>query len=149
MNYGMWGTPQMPAYNPGMYQSPYQPGYQMQQPAQTANGTNSVGITGRVIQNVGDVQVQEVPTDGTMAWFPAADGSCVYGKRWTPDGSIATVRFVPDQTEEKHDGRSSVEEQIGVINDRISELFDVVEDMSDRLQRKTETRRTRKVADDA
>ena len=52
------------------------------------------GISGRVVTGPGEIQVQEVPTDGTVAWFPAADGSCVWGKRWTPDGSISTVRPV-------------------------------------------------------
>lgn len=33
------------------------------------------GISGRVVTSPGEIQVQEVPTDGTVAWFPAADGS--------------------------------------------------------------------------
>lgn len=57
------------------------------------------GISGRVVTSPGDIQVQEVPTDGTVAWFPAADGSCVWGKRWTPDGSISTVRYVAEAQE--------------------------------------------------
>lgn len=57
------------------------------------------GISGRVVASPGEIQVQEVPTDGTVAWFPAADGSCVWGKRWTPDGSISTVRYVAEAQE--------------------------------------------------
>lgn len=57
------------------------------------------GISGRVVTGPGEIQVQEVPTDGTVAWFPAADGSCVWGKRWTPDGSISTVRYVTEAQE--------------------------------------------------
>ena len=57
------------------------------------------GISGRVVTGPGEIQVQEVPTDGTVAWFPAADGSCVWGKRWTPDGSIQTVRYVAEAQE--------------------------------------------------
>lgn len=58
------------------------------------------GISGRVVTGPGEIQVQEVPTDGTVAWFPAADGSCVWGKRWTPDGSIQTVRYVVEAQED-------------------------------------------------
>lgn len=58
------------------------------------------GISGRVVTGPGEIQVQEVPTDGTVAWFPAADGSCVWGKRWTPDGSIQTVRYVAEAQED-------------------------------------------------
>lgn len=57
------------------------------------------GISGRVVTSPGEIQVQEVPTDGTVAWFPAADGSCVWGKRWTPDGGISTVRYVAEAQE--------------------------------------------------
>lgn len=57
------------------------------------------GISGRVVTGPGEIQVQEVPTDGTVAWFPAADGSCVWGKRWTPDGSISTIRYVAEAQE--------------------------------------------------
>ena len=57
------------------------------------------GISGRVVTSPGEIQVQEVPTDGTVAWFPAADGSCVWGKRWTPDGSISTVRYAAEAQE--------------------------------------------------
>ena len=57
------------------------------------------GISGRVVTSPGEIQVQEVPTDGTVAWFPAADGSCVWGKRWTPDGSISTIRYVAEAQE--------------------------------------------------
>ena len=57
------------------------------------------GISGRVVTGPGEIQVQEVPTDGTVAWFPATDGSCVWGKRWTPDGSISTVRYVAEAQE--------------------------------------------------
>lgn len=34
-----------------------------------------------------------------MASFPSADGKCVYGKRWTPDGDVLTMRFVPEAIE--------------------------------------------------
>ena len=57
------------------------------------------GISGRVVTSPGEIQVQEVPTDGTVAWFPAADGSCVWGKRWTPDGNILTMRYVAEAQE--------------------------------------------------
>lgn len=48
-------------------------------------------ISGRIVNSLDDITVQEVPTDGTVALFPSADGSCVYSKRWTPDGNILTM----------------------------------------------------------
>ena len=54
-------------------------------------------FSGRVVASPDEIPVQEVPTDGTMALFLLSDGSGVIGKRWTPDGSIQTTRFVAEQ----------------------------------------------------
>lgn len=84
-------------------------------------------ISGRVVNSLDDITVQEVPTDGTVALFPSADGACVYSKRWTPDGNILTMRFVPEAQEVQPQQPSTLD----VINDRISELFDDVEQLGD------------------
>lgn len=79
-------------------------------------------INGRVVQSPDEITVREIPTDGTLALFPSADGTCIYGKRWMPDGNITTMRFVP----EVQDALPQQPSPLDVINDRISELFDVV-----------------------
>ena len=56
-------------------------------------------IHGRVVASVNEIGVGDVPTDGTTGWFPASDGSCVWGKRWNPNGSIETVRYTPEPME--------------------------------------------------
>lgn len=136
--------------NPYQYQQPgafpYVPGFQSQTMQQMVGQGYSLapsfhpqpGISGRVVTSPGEIQVQEVPTDGTVAWFPAADGSCVWGKRWTPDGSITTMRFVPEAA----DAAPSQPDPFQLINARIDELVDLVEDISDNIPRHTETKRT-------
>lgn len=95
-------------------------------------------ISGRVVNSLDDITVQEVPTDGTVALFPSADGSCVYSKRWTPDGDILTMRFVPEVSEAQPEQPS----RLDIIGNRISELFDVVERIEDRLPYDVETERS-------
>jgi hypothetical protein len=119
----------MPMQQP--YQ-PYQPQYQ-QMPTRIVPQ-----ISGRVVNSLDDITVQEVPTDGTVALFPSADGSCVYSKRWTPDGNILTMRFVPEASEAQPKQPS----QLDIIDNRISELFDVVERIEDRLPYDVETKRS-------
>ena len=116
---------------PQPYQ-PYQPPYP---PTPTRTAPQ---ISGRVVNSLDDITVQEVPTDGTVALFPSADGTCVYSKRWTPDGNISTMRFVPEVQEVPPQQPSPFD----VINDRISELFDVVERIEERLPYEVETKRT-------
>lgn len=97
-------------------------------------------ISGRVVNSLDDITVQEVPTDGTVALFPSADGVCVYSKRWTPDGNILTMRFVPE-AQEAQEAKSQQPSPLDVINDRISDLFDVVERIEERLPYEVETKR--------
>lgn len=111
-----------------------------QQQVMAQNRTNQV--IGRVVGSLDEITVQEVPTDGSVALFPASDGSCVYGKRWMPDGSISTTRYVLDGTEKpepKGDRLKSIEDRIGA-------LYDMVEDISDNMPR--QQRRTRRKAGD-
>lgn len=127
--------PMMPYGQYPMYQQPqpFQPIPQAQ-----AQLKSFVPITGRVVNSLDEITVQEVPTDGTVAWFPFADGSCVYGKRWTPDGNITTMRFVPEVA----DATPSQPDPFQLINDRISELFQLVEEIKDDMPMTVETRRT-------
>lgn len=118
--------PMQQAYQP--YQQPYP-----QMPTRVVPQ-----ISGRVVNSLDDITVQEVPTDGTMALFPSADGSCVYSKRWTPDGNILTMRFVPEASEAQPKQPS----QLDIIDNRISDLFDVVERIEERLPYDAETKRT-------
>ena len=132
----------MVPYQPTMPYGQY-PMYQQPQPFQPMPQTQAQPkpfspITGRVVNSLDEITVQEVPTDGTVAWFPSADGSCVYGKRWTPDGNITTMRFVPEAA----DTAPSQPDPFQVINDRISELFQLVEEIKDDMPMTVETRRT-------
>lgn len=52
-------------------------------------------LPGRVVGSPQDIAPNEVPMDGTAGIFPQQDGSCIYVKKWSTDGSIQTVRFVP------------------------------------------------------
>lgn len=129
--------PYVPGYQPltmqQMVSQGYQPqGYQHPQP----------GITGRVVSSPDEIQVQEAPTDGTVAWFPAADGSCVYGKRWTPDGNITTLRFVPEAVEPAQ----SIPDPIAELNGKVDQALGMLAAMQPQGR---SSRRSKAVSDDA
>lgn len=65
-----------------MYQYPYQPPYQPKP------------LAGRAVNAIGEIAVSDIPNDGTAAYFPALDGSCIWAKQWRSDGSIDTLRYV-------------------------------------------------------
>lgn len=72
-------------------------------------------LVGRAVKSVAEVGVGEVPTDGTTGWFPAIDGSCVWGRKWSGNGTIETVRYVPEPREEPED-------KLAVLTERVAAL---------------------------
>lgn len=53
-------------------------------------------LAGRVVERIEDAGVEGVPPDGSRGWFPSSDGTCVWSRRWRTDGTVETVRFVPE-----------------------------------------------------
>lgn len=53
------------------------------------------GINGRIIQAVENINANEVPMDGSMAFFPKQDMSEIYVKGWNADGTINTIVYKP------------------------------------------------------
>lgn len=133
-----------------MYQYPYQPApqpmpqyqqaYQPQMPQYQQKQFSP--ITGRIVSNAEEIMVQEVPTDGSIAWFPAADGSCVYGKRWTPDGNITTLRFVPEAVEPAQPAPDPIAE----LNGKVDQALGMLAAMQPQGR---SSRRSKAVSDDA
>ena len=101
----------------------YQP---MSQPSPMWSSTRppSSPFGGRVVASPDEIQVQEVPTDGTMALFLLSDGSGVIGKRWTPDGSIQTTRFAAEQapTQPQEDPMSRLEGKVDGLIQSVAAL---------------------------
>ena len=90
-----------PQYLQQMQATRYQPQEQMI-PTQMS-GTyqqQPVGISGRMVQSVENINANEVPMDGSMAFFPKQDMSEIYVKAWNADGKIRTVVYKP-QIEDK------------------------------------------------
>lgn len=55
-------------------------------------------IRGRVVQGDSEITPNDVPMDGSPSVFPTNDLSCIFVKQWNKDGTISTVRYVPETT---------------------------------------------------
>lgn len=82
-------------------------------------------LPGRQVANADEITPQEVPMDGSVSLFPKNDYSAIYAKTWTKDGTIATVKFVPEQPASAVPQKSPIEERL----DRIDQRFDHLEKM--------------------
>ena len=90
-----------PSYNPYQYnpvqrfqeqQLPQQP---VQQVPQQQNLQIQAGINGRMVAAVEQIAANDVPMDGSVAFFPKQDLTEIYAKQWGADGSIKTVVYKP------------------------------------------------------
>lgn len=106
------------------YQGQYQPTPQFNPYAfqpQPVTPSRPAGISGRTVGSASEIMVQDVPTDGTVAWFPLADGSAVIGKRWTPDGNILTMRYVAEMG-----GSPEQPDPMAALDSKVSEVLSIL-----------------------
>lgn len=89
-----------PQYLQQMQAARYQPQEQAPVQMQGTYQQQTVGINGRMVQSVENINANEVPMDGSMAFFPKQDMSEIYVKAWDANGLIKTIVYKP-QIEEK------------------------------------------------
>lgn len=83
-------------YNPMANMQRFQPQEQIQQSqVQQVMPQQTAGINGRVVQAVENINANEVPMDGSMAFFPKQDLSEIYVKGWNANGRIKTIVYKP------------------------------------------------------
>ena len=78
--------PQQQFYSQPAVQQYQQPSY-IQQAAQRING--------RVVQSADMITANDVPMDGSVAFFPTQDLSEIYAKSWDANGKINTTVYKP------------------------------------------------------
>lgn len=77
------------------YQQMQQQRFQPQEQFQTMQNQQAIGLNGRIVQVVENINANEVPMDGSMAFFPKQDLSEIYVKGWNADGTIKTIVYKP------------------------------------------------------
>lgn len=112
---------------------------------QQAMSQQIAGINGRIVQAVETINPNEVPMDGSVAFFPKQDLTEIYAKSWNTDGTIRTLTFKPvlnDKTDilsgdtEKLEFDLSEKATEGIMA-KLNELSEKIEQLSLGTQRKT------------
>lgn len=146
-------NPYMPMQNPYADRMNFLQNYQqsLQQPMQMDQQLvtqQMPGINGRVVQAVENINANEVPMDGSKAFFPKQDLSEIYVKGWNADGTIKTTVYKPytepkinqevnsTTNAENFEIRLS-EKATEDIMDKFNELFDKIEELEAKMQRKS------------
>lgn len=79
-------------------------------------------LPGRLVANADEITPQEVPMDGSVSLFPQNDYSCIYAKTWTKEGTIATVKFVPENPQNGQPQKSPLEMRLDRIDQQLESL---------------------------
>ena len=120
---------QFQQYNPSQYTQP-QPLYKQQ-----------VGLQGKSVDSIDVVKAMDIPLDGSISYFPLADGTAIVTKQLQADGSSKTIVYKPIDEKEinnvpKYITEDELEERIKNIDnddikDDIKELKRKIEDLSE------------------
>ena len=90
----MMNNSYMQSQNPYMDRMNFLQNYQ-QSLQQQPMSQQIAGINGRIVQAVENINANEVPMDGSMAFFPKQDMSEIYVKGWNANGTINTIVYKP------------------------------------------------------
>lgn len=132
-------------YQQSLQQQPMQMN-QQPMPQQT------IGINGRVVQAVENINANEVPMDGSMAFFPKQDMSEIYVKGWNADGTIRTIVYKPctepsgsnacNPTTNIENAKFTLsDESTQLFLNKFDELSDKIEQLEDRFDKSLGTQR--------
>lgn len=159
MNYNIQPAYQQYGYNP-YFQQPRMQQPQIE-PLQTTNQFQQQlqsGINGRVVQSVEMITANDVPMDGSAAFFPMQDMSAILAKSWNADGTIKTVIFKPinenvpqNEIQNKENLKFDLSDgTFAVFMDRFDELFGKIEQLElsvNKTASKSSTQSTKRKAD--
>lgn len=119
---------QMPQTNSYMsqyqtYQPAYNPMQNIQRFQQPQPDQMQQGIFGKVVQSQDSIVANDVPMNGSVAFFPKSDLSEIYAKQWSADGTISTMVFKPIQNDSPNKLSSETEKLKIGLSDEATEIF--------------------------
>ena len=105
----------------------------------------SLGLQGKLIDNAEVVKVTEIPMDGSVSYFPLADGSAILTKQLQTDGTSKVVIYKPAKEPEK-----PIEMPQYITEDKVMELIKKEPESTKELKEEIKNlkRQLRDVADD-
>lgn len=115
----------------------------IQQPIQ-----NQFPALGKIVESIDIVKATDIPMDGNMYYFPTADGSTIFGKRWLANGQTQILAFKPILEEEMIN--SSINDLESVLGANTSVLEGITESLNnlhekiDKISKQNTTSRAKK-----
>lgn len=131
---------QMPTYQ-GNYQ---QPMMNMSNPymdrltqlQQYQQSLNTFSALGKIVESEDIVKTTDIPMDGNMYYFPKADGTEIYAKKWLPNGQTQILAFKPILDSKANISPSGdTEHDLGALDEFKTVFLEQIESVNERLDR--------------
>ena len=106
---------------------------QLQQYQQSLNTFSALG---KIVESEDIVKTTDIPMDGNMYYFPKADGTEIYAKKWLPNGQTQILAFKPIL-----DGKANIspsgdtESDLGALDEFKTVFLEQIESVNERLER--------------
>lgn len=136
MNYNIQPAYQQYGYNP-YFQQPriQQPQIEQLQTTNQFQQQIPSGINGRVVQSVEMITANDVPMDGSAAFFPMQDMSAILAKSWNADGTIKTVIFKPvNETVPQNESQNKENLKFELSDGTVASFMNRFDELSERLE---------------
>ena len=109
-----------------------------------------LGIQGKVVQSESAIMANDVPMDGSVAFFPMQDMSAIVAKQWDANGTIRKTVYKPFNEQMIDSSIDDKKIEIGLsedatkaITDKLDCLFCKMEELEDKLSSQTQRKSSR------
>lgn len=131
-NYNQQYNPQQPYMERLAGLQQFQQSLQAQQPQQQFQQM-PMGISGRVVPNAEAIAANDVPMDGSVAFFPMQDMSQILAKSWNADGTIKTVIYKPFVENQTNLSPTNEKMNVGLPDDVTQAFMQRFDDIVNRI----------------
>lgn len=139
--------------NPYVDRMNFLQGYQqnLQQPMAMPQANQPMAVSGKIVDSVEVVKATDVPMDGNMYYFPKADGTEIFGKRWLANGQTQILTFKPifenetikSSNETQNCENDTILNLLGTFTQRFDTLENRIDELLTQSQTKTLTKATK------
>ena len=98
----------------------------LQQPIQQqamSSTSQQMNIIGKIVDSIYVVKATDVPMDGSMYYFPKADGTEIFGKQWLQNGQTRILTFKPVFEDSPNNLSSDTEKLKISLSDEVTDVF--------------------------
>ena len=85
-----------------------------------------IGITGKVVESIDMVRATDIPMNGETVYFPKADGTEIYTKRWLPNGTTEVIAYKPVSSTQEEQATNTMESNENLITSHFKGYMDEV-----------------------